>query len=276
MKVKHIKKVFFEIASIVLAICYIMPFYIIFINSFKSKREILTNTLSLPEVWLTKNYTIAIEKMEFAKTLMNSFVITIMSLALLTLFASLCAWALVRNKSKLSQFIFMMFVASMLIPFQSIMLPLVDLYGVSKLSLINTRVGIIFMYIGFGASMSVFLFHGFIKGIPKDLESAAYIDGCTLLQVFYYIVSPLIKPISVTVAILNGIWIWNDFLLPSLVLQKLELRTLPLSTQYFFGTYSKDWHYAMAGLTLAVIPVIIFYLIAQKQIINGVMSGALK
>lgn len=276
MKSKKMKMLFIEILGVLLAIAYISPFYIILVNSFKSKREILTDTLNLPQNWLIENYVKAMEKMEFVKAMTNSMWITGVSLIILTFFSSLCAWALVRNKTKISQFVFMMFVASMLIPFQSIMLPLVEMYGVNKLNLVNTRTGIIFMYLGFGASMSVFLFHGFIKGIPQDLEAAAYMDGCNLMQVYRFIVFPLIKPISVTAAILNGIWIWNDFLLPSLVLQKLELRTIPLSTQYFFGTYSKDWHYAMAGLTLAIIPVVIFYLIAQKQIINGVMTGALK
>lgn len=276
MKKSKIRLRILEVLGLLLALLYISPFYIIVINSFKTKKNILSDTIGLPTKFVVENYPKAMEKMNFMQSFANSLIITTITLLLLVLFSAMAAWVLVRTKSKISGFVFMMFVASMLIPFQSVMLPLVDLFGANKLNLINTRFGIIFMYIGFGSSMSIFLYHGFIKGIPADLEAAAYLDGCNVFQVFQHILLPLIKPISVTVAILNGIWIWNDFLLPSLVLQEKSLRTIPLSAQYFFGAYSKDWHYAMAGLTLAVIPVIIFYMFAQKQIIRGVTSGALK
>ncbi len=236
----------------------------------------MIDTLGMPEQLAMENYPKAMDKMNFLQSATNSFVITIVSLILIVLFSSMAAWVLVRTKSRISGFLFMVFVAAMLIPFQAVMLPLVDLFGVNKLNLINSRTGIIIMYIGFGMSLSIFLFHGFIKGIPVDLENAAYMDGCNVLQVFFHVVTPLLKPISITVAILQGIWIWNDFLLPSLVLQEKSLRTIPLAAQYFFGAYSKDWHLAMAGLTLAMIPVIIFYMMAQKHIIKGVTSGAIK
>ena len=265
-----------QIFGVLLGILYVSPFYLILVNSFKTKRDILTNTISLPNPFIFENYPKAMDKMNFLQSFTNSSIITFFSLVALVVFSAMAAWVLVRNKTKTSNFIFMLFVGALLIPFQSVMLPLVDLFGVNKLNMVNTHLGIILMYMGFGSSMSVFLYHGFIKGIHVDLESAAYIDGCSTIQVFFLIVFPLLRPIAVTVAILNGIWIWNDFLLPSLVLQKQNIRTIPLSTQYFFGTYSKDWHLAMAGLTLAIIPVIIFYLIAQKQIIKGVMAGAIK
>ncbi|MDF1617258.1 carbohydrate ABC transporter permease [Petrocella sp. FN5] len=276
MKNYNKKRLILEGIGLILGILYLSPFYIIVSNSLKSKRNILVDTMGLPTTLQFENYTTAIEKMEFYKSFINSAWITFLSLIALVLFSSMAAWILVRTKSKISTLIFMMFVASMLIPFQAVMLPLVDFFGANKLNLLNNRFGIVLMYIGFGSSMSIFLFHGFIKSIPLDLENAAYMDGCNVFQIFYHIILPLIKPISVTVAILNGIWIWNDFLLPSLVLQEKALRTIPLAAQYFFGAYSKDWHLAMAGLTLAIIPVIIFYLLAQKHIIKGVTNGAMK
>ncbi|NDL67282.1 carbohydrate ABC transporter permease [Anaerotalea alkaliphila] len=276
MRKRKLRLGLLELFGILLALLYISPFYIVFANSVKTKKDILTNTIGLPVSIALENFPMAMEKMDFLQAFTNSAFITTVSLAGLVLFSSMAAWVLVRNKTRISGAVFMLFVLAMLIPFQAVMLPLVDLFGANKLDLLNSRMGIIFMYLGFGSSMSIFLFHGFVKGIPVDLENAAYMDGCNVFQVFYHIILPLIKPISITVAILNGIWIWNDFLLPSLVLQEKSVRTIPLAAQYFFGAYSKDWHYAMAALTLAIIPVVIFYVIAQKQIIKGTISGALK
>jgi raffinose/stachyose/melibiose transport system permease protein len=216
------------------------------------------------------------DKMNFITSFKNSLFITVVSVVLIVIFSSMAAWMLVRTNTKGSQIVFYSFVAAMLIPFQAVMLPLVDIFGQNHLNLVNTYTGIIFMYIGFGSSLSVFLFHGFIKSIPKELEEAALIDGCSKMQIFFYIIFPLLKPIAVTVSILNGMWIWNDFLLPSLVLQEKSLRTIPLSTKYFFGTYQADWTLAMAGLILAIIPIVIFYFIAQRQIIKGVLDGSIK
>lgn len=276
MREKRFKKMALEIGGLLLGLLSLSPFYLILVNSLKTKKEFLLSTLSMPSDIAMDNYFKAMERMGFMTALKNSLVITVTSVLLIVLFSAMTAWMLVRTKSKLSNVIFYGFVASMLIPFQAVMLPLVDLFGAGKLNLINTYQGIIFMYMGFGASLSVVLFHGFIKGIPKELEEAALIDGCNKYQTFFYIVFPLLKPISVTVAILNGMWIWNDFLLPSLVLQEKALRTIPLSTKYFFGTYQSDWTLAMAGLILAIIPIVIFYAFAQKHIIKGAIDGAIK
>lgn len=276
MRQKKIRMFVMEVFGLVLGLLALSPFYLILVNSFKTKKEFLLSTLSMPDAIVFDNYFKAMQKMGFVTALKNSLVITVTSVILIVLFSSMTAWMLVRTKGKMSNLIFYGFVASMLIPFQSVMLPLVDLFGADKLNLINTYQGIVFMYMGFGASLSVVLFHGFIKGIPKELEEAALIDGCNKYQTFFYIVLPLLKPISVTVAILNGMWIWNDFLLPSLVLQEKSLRTIPLSTKYFFGTYQADWTLAMAGLILAIIPIVIFYFFAQKHIIKGAIDGAIK
>lgn len=271
-----IVSILIQVFGVVLGILYLTPFYLVVANSFKTKKNVLIDTIGLPQPMNYENYPKAMEKMDFLTSFGNSIVITVVSIGLLVVFSSMAAWVLVRNKSKISNIVFMFFVAAMLIPFQSVMLPLVDIFGANKLNLVNTRIGIIIMYVGFGSSLSIFLFHGFIKGIPIDLENAAIIDGCRKHQVYRHIIIPLLKPITVTVMILNGIWIWNDFLLPSLVLQQKDLRTIPLAAQYFFGAFSKDWHLAMAALTLAIIPVVIFYLMAQKQIIKGVMAGSIK
>jgi raffinose/stachyose/melibiose transport system permease protein len=190
------------------------------------------------------------------------------------------AWRFVRRRNKISSFLFFLFVATMIIPFQSIMMPLLQFMGwtqeITGIKILNTHAGLIYMYIGFGAAMSVFLYHGFIKSIPLSLEEAAIIDGCNTWQVFWRIVFPMLKSITVTVVILDLIWIWNDFLLPSLILSSKGLRTIPLSTYSFFGEYTVLWNMAMAGLMMTMIPVIVFYIFSQKYIIKGIASGALK
>jgi len=268
------KKWGFEIFGVLLALLYLSPFYIILTNSLKSKRNVLVDTLGWPEEIMMENYFMAWDRMNFMQTFFNSLIITIVSVLVITVFSSMAAWVLVRTKNKTSSVIFYTFVGAMLIPFQAVMLPLVSMMGPNNLNLINTRYGIIFLYLGFGASLSIFLYHGFIKNIPTSLEEAAIIDGCSTWQVFYHIIFPLLKPITVTVAILNSIWIWNDFLLPSLVLQEKSVRTIPLQMQFFFGAFSKDWHLAMAALALSIIPIIIFYIFAQKHIIAGVTAGS--
>lgn len=243
------------------------------VNAFKTKGEIFRNTLKLPEKWTVDNFSVAWERLDFLKTLFNSFLITALSIIVIVFFSALAAYALQRTKSKTSNIIFFLFVAAMLVPFQSVMIPLISFMG--KLNMLN-RFGLIFMYLGFGASLSIFLYHGALKGIPVSLDEAAIIDGCTRWQVFWYIILPVLRPMSVTVAILNTIWIWNDYLLPSLVINKPGIQTLPLKIFFFFGEYTKQWHLALAGLTLAIIPVIIFYFISQEYIVKGIVQGSVK
>jgi len=243
------------------------------VNSFKTKKEIFTDTLSLPAVFSLENYYEAFERLSFLQTFLNSIVITGLSVGIIIIFSSMAAYSLSRNKSKISSILFFVFIAAMLIPFQSVMIPLVSIFG--KLDMLN-RIGIIFMYLGFGSSLSIFLFYGALSGIPKTIDEAARIDGASNLQIFWHIIFPMLKPITVTVGILNTIWIWNDYLLPSLVINQQGMETIPLKMFYFFGEYTKQWHLALAGLTLAIIPVIIGYFLAQKHIIKGVSEGAIK
>ncbi|GGJ71492.1 sugar ABC transporter permease [Anoxybacillus voinovskiensis] len=253
---------------------YILPFILVVLNSLKERTEIISNPLSMPKSFNLANYFSAMEKMNFAHSFMNSLIITVFSVALITIFSAMTAYVFVRVQNKLNKFLFFLMVASMIIPFQAIMIPLVQIYG--SIGFLNSKWALIYMYIGFGASLAVFIYHGLIKSIPLELEEAAMIDGASRLQIFFQVVFPLLKPTTMTIVILNVLWIWNDFLLPSLVLIKPEERTLPLSTFYFFGTYSVDYGLLMAGLVVTIIPVIIVYLFTQRHIIQGVMNGSIK
>lgn len=262
-----------EILGVFLALIWIAPFYLMIVNSLKTKREIFSNTLSLPESINLDNYIQAFDQLDFVQTFFNSLLITTLSVIIIIIFSSMAAYALSRTKSKVSTVIFYVLVASMLIPFQSVMIPLITIFG--KFEMLN-RAGLIFMYLGFGASLSIFLYHGALNSIPKSLDEAATIDGANKFQVFWYVIFPILKPITVTVAILNMIWIWNDYLLPSLVINQTGMETIPLKMFFFFGEYTKQWHLALAGLTIAIIPVIVGYFFAQREIIKGVSDGAVK
>ncbi|HAN95452.1 MAG: carbohydrate ABC transporter permease [Limnochordia bacterium] len=253
---------------------YLSPFFLVLINSFKSRREILSNPFGLPPAWSLQNFTTAFQRMGFVPAFMNSLVITVCSVIGIAVFSAMTAYLFVRTDWRFNKLMFFAMVASMLIPFQAIMIPLVRIYG--GLNLLNNRWILIYMYLGFGSSFAVFLYHGFIKSIPKELEEAAMIDGCSRLQVFFLVVFPLLKSTTLSLIILNVLWIWNDFLLPSLVLISANNRTLPLTTFYFHGTYTSDYGLLMAALMLTILPVIIFYTGLQKHIIRGVMEGAIK
>lgn len=255
------------------AVLYLSPVLILVNSSFKTLKEIYLDILALPESFTFTNYQAALEALDFGKTLLNSVIITVSSTILILLVSSMAAWALARYKTRTSKVLFMVFAAAQLIPFQCVMLPLVDF--MDKLHLMN-RPGLVFMYVGFGCSMSIVLFHGFIANVPKELEEAATIDGCNMFQTFFRIVFPLLKTIVVTVAILEVMWIWNDFLLPQLVINKPGWQTLPLKTYLFFGQFTKKWDLATAGLVLCMLPIIIFYLLCQKHIVKGVTEGAVK
>ncbi|MBT2654901.1 carbohydrate ABC transporter permease [Bacillus sp. ISL-18] len=263
-----------EIFAILLGLVFLVPFYYLISNSLKPFAEILTNTSALPKTLMLDNYVNAFEKLNYLKVFTNSVIITAISNVVLVVFCSMAAYMLVRTKRKISNVIFMTFVAAMIIPFQSIMIPLIKTAG--NFGLLNSIWGLVIMYLGFGSGMTIFLYHGFIKGIPVELEEAAIIDGCTRFGVFWRIVFPLLKPITVTIVILNSLWIWNDYLLPSLVLQDPEFKTIPLATFSFFGQYTKQWDLALAGLVLGIIPLLIFFFSMQKHIIKGITSGSIK
>lgn len=257
---------------------YMIPFFMVFINSFKQKRDIITGPLSVfaQKGYTLENYIEAFQKMDFLNAFRNSVLITGCSTLLVIVLSAMVAYYFTRTKNLFSKVLFCMMAASMIIPFQAIMIPLVSIYG-ARLQLLNHRLTLIFMHTGFAMSMSVFIYQGFIKsGIPLSLEEAAYLDGCSRIQTFFKVVFPLLKPTTATLVILNVLAFWNDYLLPSLVLGKKELYTLPLSTYVFYGTYSADYGVIMAALVLIIAPILFLYLFLQKQIINGVVAGAVK
>lgn len=273
------------IASII-AIFVLFPFFLVVINSAKSSTDIVISPINLPKNWgqMLDNMKNVINNANFNywSSFKSSLIITVVSLALLTVFSCMAAWVLSRNeKKKWSAIIFLMFVAAMVIPFQVVMLPILTIFKTTGNSLgipmLSSYTGIIFAYLGFGGSMSIFIFHGFVKGIPKELEEAAKIDGCKHEQIFFKIIFPLMKPVQMTVLILNGLWIWNDYLLPSIMLGlNGRIKTLPIAVSSFVGSYVKQWDLILTAAFLAMIPIIILFLFAQKQIIKGMMEGAIK
>lgn len=263
---------------IVTLLLYLIPFFLILINSFKRKITIIKHPLKIldPKGFSIGNYVSAFNEMNYMRAFGNSLLITGLSVLFIVLFASMAAYLFARSKSIVSKFSFSLIIAAMVIPFQTIMIPLISIYG-NKFGMLNMKSTLIFMNIGFGMGLAVFIYHGFIRsGIPLSLEEAAIIDGCTPYQVFFKVVFPLLKPTTATLIVLDVLWLWNDYLLPSLILGKKQLYTLPLSTYTFYGTYSNDLGKIMAGLVLTILPVIVIYLMLQKQIISGVVAGAVK
>jgi raffinose/stachyose/melibiose transport system permease protein len=278
-------KITAEVATLILFIAFLFPFFLVLINSAKTAFEVTQYPLSMPADWgnIIKN-TVTIwtsDNIRYPASLYSSFVITAISLLLLNLFSSQAAWALVRTKTRTANVIFFIFVAAMVIPFQIVMFPLLSwlrsITIFSGIRLLRTYTGMILCYIGFGVSLSVFMFHGFIKSIPLELEEAATIDGCRRHEIFYRIIFPILAPIHATVMVLNGIWIWNDYLLPLLILGKGNtIQTLPLAVSNFAGAFVKQWDLILTAILLAMIPVIIFFLLAQKYIVKGMVAGSIK
>ena len=274
-KINHAIKIIILVA---LFICFIFPFRLVVINVFKTKADITSNPLALigSHGFTMKNFPEAMQKMDFWRSFGNSAIITILSTILTILFASMTAYVIVRNKWKACGALFGLMIASMVIPFQVLMIPLVSLYG-GIFGILNHRATLIFMHVGFSLSMATFMFHGAINtNVPISLEEAATIDGCNRWQTYWQIVFPLLKPTIATVAIIDAMAFWNDYLLPSLVLARKELYTIPIATQVFYGTYSTDIGLVMAALLLAMLPILILYLFLQRYIVEGVTSGAVK
>lgn len=270
---KIISKTVIILCCIILAAFFIFPILLLFINSFKSLKEIYISVLQLPKTLNLDNYISAFKELDYLNAIKNSLIITCTVTVVNVICCSMAAWVLVRYKTKTSKVIFMVYAAATLIPFQCVMLPLVRL--MDGMHMMN-RPGLILMYLGFGSSLSIILFHGFIKNVPLELEESSRIDGCNMVQTFFLIVLPLLKTIMVTVAILNVMWIWNDFLLPQLMINKPGWQTLPLKTFLFFGQFSKKWDLATAGLIMCMLPIILFYIVCQKHIVKGVTEGAVK
>ena len=259
-----------------LSLLFLFPVALVFINSLKNKLYISEQPFALPLNEMSagfENFTGGIEKTGFVAAAGNSAFITVFSVLAILLFTSMTAWWITRVKSKFTSAVYYLFVFAMIVPFQMVMFTLSKV--TDSLSL-NTPIGIIPVYVGFGAGLCVFMFSGFIKSIPISLEEAAMIDGCNPIQTFFLIVLPVLKPTVITVAILQTMWIWNDYLLPKLVLSS-DYQTIPIAVQYLRGGYgSIDMGALMAMLVLAIVPIIVFYLTCQKYIIKGIAAGAVK
>lgn len=278
-------KLLLELLGIVLLGVFFFPFIMVIFNSAKTTSEIIATPLSYPDSWsnllLNIQEILTRRNIDYYRSFVNSVVITSVSLVAIGIFSGMAAWILVRTKTRYSFWIFMFFLAGMVIPFQVVMLPLVRLLetlrSLTGIQFKDTYHGVILAYLGFGTPLSIFLFHGFIKSIPIDIEEAAIIDGCSKTQVFFLIVLPILKPIFVTLLVLNGMWIWNDYLLPVLVIGLGgTVKTLPLSVANLAGFYDKEWGLILTSVLMAALPILILFLFAQKHIIKGMTSGAIK
>ena len=276
MKAQKTTNIIIEIIMVVLAVAFVLPIIIVAINSFKGQFYISASPFSLPNgdtfVGLL-NYQNGVEKIDFFMAFAYSLFITVFSCAAILLFTSMSSWYIVRSKGKLSTLIYYLYVFSIIVPFQMVMFTMSKVANILGL---ENPVGIILIYLGFGAGLSVLLFSGFIRSMPIAIEEAAEIDGCNPITTFFKVVFPILRPTAITVALLNVMWIWNDYLLPYLVIGS-KYKTIPVAVQYLQGGYgSRDMGALMAMLILAIIPIIVFYAFSQKYIIKGVVAGAVK
>ncbi len=278
MKKKKAENVFKYVILTVLLLIYIFPFFMVLINAFKEKVDVIKAPLSLvgEHGFIFSNFTEAIEKMHFFRALGNSVFVTGISVVLIVLFSAMASYIMARKDWLACKLFYLFMILSLAIPFQVLMIPLVSIYG-GTLGILNHRGTLIFMHVGFCVSMSIFLFHGTIKStVPLELEESAAIDGCGRYRTFFNIVLPLLKPTIATTVIINTLNLWNDYLLPSLVLGDSRLHTLPIAARVFYGAFSSDLGLLLAALVLMILPVLILYLFLQKHIIDGVVAGAVK
>lgn len=274
MKAKDIP---FIIILTVMAAMFIAPILLVIMNSFKAKNYLGTEPFAFPNAQSFvgfDNYIEGAQKIGFFPAFLTSVFITVFAVLLIVLCTSMCAWFIVRVKKWYSKLLYLLCAFSMIVPFQMVMYPMSQIAAQLHL---NNMVGIIFVYLGFGAGLAVFMFVGFVKSVPLEIEEAAMIDGCGALRTYFLVVFPILKPTAITVAILDAMWIWNDYLLPYLLLNATDTKTLPMAIQYLRGGYgSIDMANMMAMIVLSIIPIVVFYLICQKYIIKGIVAGAVK
>ena len=262
--------------TVVAIICaaFLLPFYFLLLNAVKPLGEITKDTAALPETIQFSNFSAAWTRMDFPQAFMNSLTVTIVSLMGVVLFSSMAAYRITRHPSRFNALIYSLCLAEMIIPFQVIMIPLVIV--LDALGLMNSTAGLIFANWGLGVAMGVFMFSGFLKSIPKELEEAAMIEGASQLHIFFRIVFPLLKSIIFTLVILDTFWFWNDYLLPLIVISRPQYRTLPIAISTFMGQYSLRWDLALAALTMSIIPAAIAFFLLQRNIVAGLVAGAVK
>lgn len=260
---------------VLLSILFLYPLFLTIINSLKSFQEVMTDVIALPKRLAFENYSYVWEFINYPRLFLNNAVITILGLAGIILISSIAAYKLARTKSKASSIIYMLCIMPMLIPFQSIMLTVLQMAKSFHLS--DSTWGLGILYWGFGAPLALFIYHGFVKGIPKEIDESATIDGASGFRLFFSVIFPLLKSVTTTIIIIDVMWIWNDFLLPLLMVNgSPATKTLTLAAYTFVGQYTSDWQYAMTAMVMAVLPSIIVFIFLQKYIVKGVVAGAVK
>ncbi|MDF2614736.1 MAG: carbohydrate transporter permease [Clostridia bacterium] len=275
MKKTKIGLILLEMILIVAAAIFIYPVFLMVINSLKPFAEVVTDVIALPKKIEFQNYAYVTEKINFVRLFFNNLTITTIGLAGIILFSSMGAYILSRRNTKFTRMAYMFCIIPMLIPFQTIMITLLKVAKTFHLS--DSLWGLGIQYWGFGIPMAVFIYNGFIKTIPREIDESATIDGASTLTIFFRIIFPLLKPVTATVAVLDVMWIWNDFLLPMLMVNsRPQTKTLTLAAYTFVGQYNTNWHYAMTAMVMAVVPSILFFIVMQKHIIKGVVAGAVK
>lgn len=275
-----------ELLAIALVIIFFFPIVLVILNAAKDSSFLVTsNPLALPEDWgvLLANFRElwVNENTQYQRAFLSSVIVTAGSLVAIVLTSSMAAWALVRRKTKPAGVVFLLFVAAIIVPFQVVMLPLVSWFRIlsdfTGIRWLRSYFGMIFAYVGFGAPLSIFLYHGFIKSIPYELEEASIVDGCNKLQTYTLIILPILKPITITILLLQGIWIWNDFLLPLLILGKgSRIQTVPLAVANYAGAFVTEWQLLLSAVLMAMFPVVVLFIFAQKYIIKGMVAGSIK
>lgn len=275
MRTQRNKKGITFAITLILLIFFMVPFYMLVVNSFKPTAEFLKNPFALPSAIGFDNFITAIERMNFGKSLFNTAAITITAVVVNMVVSAMTGYLFARKKWRINKIIFMAFLASMVAPFQVYMIPLVRIYA-GVLGFSNNLMMVAYIAVGLNIPFAVFLYSGFVEGIPAELDEAALIDGCGFTGTFFHIIMPLLKPIIITVTVFVAMGVWNDFLMSSLFLTKVDTKTLAISIKTFLTNHSAEYAPMMAGLLLSVLPVLIFYLIGQKYIIEGVIAGSVK
>jgi raffinose/stachyose/melibiose transport system permease protein len=264
-----------EIFMILLALLFLYPIFLVFNNSLKSFREVMTDVIALPKQLTFENYTYVWDAIDYPQLFLNNLIITTVGIVGIILVSSIGAYKLSRTKGRMSALIYFLCITPMLIPFQSIMITVLKL--ADSLHLSNSVWGLGIQYWGFGAPLALFIYHGFVKGIPKEIDESAMIDGASAFRTFFNIILPLLKPVTTTIIIIDVMWIWNDFLLPLLMVNGSQsTKTLTLAAYTFVGQYNTDWQYAMTAMMMAVLPSIVVFMLLQKHIVKGVAAGAVK
>lgn len=264
-----------EIAMILLSLMFLYPLFLAIINSFKSFGELMTDVIALPKHLILTNYSYVWTYINYPKLFLNNFIITSIALIGIILISSVAAYKLARTKTLWSGLIYLLVILPMLIPFQSIMLTVLQL--AKNLHLTESTWGLGLLYWGFGAPLAVFIYQGFVKGIPKEIDESATIDGASGLKMFFIVIFPLLQPVTTTIVIIDVMWIWNDFLLPLLMVNgSPNTKTLTLAAYTFVGQYTSDWQYAMTAMVMAVLPSIVVFIFLQQYIVKGVVAGSVK